>query len=210
MTRPSLKKLGLEVAFIFFLLFFAASIISYFKSYHYYIGIFLLLKIIISMIRSYNNAGTNKSVFWLSLFGVIFTAITGLIAEKWGTHNGFWIYLHIPKNVEIPFWVPFAWGLAYKTLYRIERNLIQYFSSPVKKWIFCVIIPAIVLPTVGEAFVIYFDTWIYTWQPQYFGIPPMAIVLLCAFHVSIVVIMCKICQKFSINDPVYSKLVTIN
>lgn len=209
MSKPSLKKTGLEFALLLFLLLLMASIISYFKSYHYYLGVLLLVLILIYLILSYKKVGINKSVFWLSAFGIFFTSITGFIVEKWGTYNGFWIYLGIPKNIEIPFWVPFAWGLAYKVLYRAERILIQYFSSPIKKWIFCVMLPASVIPVIGEVFVIYFGTWKYTWQPQYLGMPLIAIVLLCLFHLSIVITMCKICQKFSIYDPVYSKLVSI-
>lgn len=209
MTKPSLKETGIEFTLILFLLFLMASIISYFKSYHYYLGALLLLLITKSLFRSYKKAGTNKAVFWLSVFGVIFTAIAGLIVEKWGTYNGYWTYLDIPENIDIPFWVPFAWGLAYKALYRVERSLIPYFSSPIKKWVFCVMFPALILPVIGEVFVIYFGTWNYTWQPQYFGMPPIAVFLLCLFHVGIVITMCKICQKYSIIDPVYSKLVLI-
>lgn len=209
MSKTSLKKTVFEFALLLFLMLIMASIISYFKAYHYHVGFVLLIYMLISLFRSYNKVGENKSVFWLSLFGVFFTAITGSIVEKWGTHNGVWIYLDVPKNVEIPFWVPFAWGLAYKVLYRVERNFIQHFSSPTKKWFFCVILPALVLPAIGEVFVIYFGTWKYTWQPQYFGLPPIAIISLCVFHVGIVITMCKICQKFSIHDPVYSKLVSI-
>lgn len=191
------------------MLFLAASIISYFKYSHYSIGLFFITLITFSLIRSYRKKNIEKSIFWLSTFGVFFTLIMGLLAEIWGTSNGYWTYLGIPKNINIPFWVPFAWGLAYKALYRIELTLLQYFTSPFQKWIFCVVLPAIILPVVGEVFVIYFGTWIYTWQPQFFGMPPLAVILLGVFHVCIFFIMCKICQLFSINDPVYGSLVKI-
>lgn len=161
------------------------------------------------LFRSYKKIDVVKPVFWLSVFGMFFTAICGLLAEIWGTYYGYWVYLAIPENIDIPFWVPFAWGLAYKTLYKVELILIPHFSSKASKWIFCIMLPAIVFPVIGEIFVIYFGTWFYTWQPQYLGMPPQAIVLLCIFHVGIVITMCKICQYFSINDPVYGKLVTI-
>lgn len=209
MTKPSLQKTALQITLVLTSLLIMASIISYFKTYHYYIGILLLLLITKYLFRSYKKVDLIKPVFWLSVFGMFFTAISGLIVEIWGTYNGYWIYLDIPENIEIPFWVPFAWGLAYKTLYKVELILLPHFTSQRSKWIFCIMLPAVVFPVIGEIFVIYFGTWNYTWQPQYFGMPPLAIFLLCVFHVGIVVTMCKICQKFSIIDPVYSKLVLI-
>ena len=106
-----------------------ASIISYFKSYHYYLRSFIVItnyKIIFC--APIKKSDLIKPVFWLSVFGMFFTAIAGLIVEKWGTYNGYWVYLDIPENIEIPFWVPFAWGLAYKTLYKVELILTSTFS----------------------------------------------------------------------------------
>lgn len=187
----------------------AAALISYFKSYHYMIGLLFISFILFSFYRSYRKKNSNKAVFWLSTFGVLFTLTMGLIAELWGTANGHWVYLGIPDNVTIPFWVPFAWGLAYKALYRVESILLRYFTSTVQKWIFCVALPAMVFPVIGEIFVIYFGTWRYNWLPQFLGMPLLPVLLLGVFHVSIFYVMCKICQHFAINDPVYGSVVKI-
>lgn len=209
MSQNKNQKTYKELIYIISMLFMASSIISYFKSYHYAIGIFFLALIIISLIRTYKKKNLEKSIFWLSLFGISFTAIMGLIVEIWGTSNGYWTYFDIPKHIHVPFWVPFAWGLAYKAIYRVEQTLLQYFDSPLQKWLFCVILPAMILPVLGEIFVIYFGTWNYSWQPQYLGMPLIAVILLCLFHVCIFLTMGKICQIYSIKDPVYSALIKI-
>ena len=211
MAAIQTKKSSFQFLYTIFMLLFAATIISIFKSHHYGIGVFFIFLIIFSFYRSYKKNKEDMPVFWLSVFGLIFTLIGGTLAEIWGTSYGYWTYLNLPDHTTIPFWVPFAWGLAYKSLYRLERALLDYFKfdTLAKRWIYCVVLPAIILPVIGEAFVIYYETWVYSWQPQFMGIPVLAVVLLGLFHVSVFLTMCKICQIYSIKDPVYSKFVTI-
>jgi len=64
------------------------------------------------------------------------TLSLGLVVEIWGTQNDYWIYLGLPQNIEIPFWVPFAWGLAYKALYKLEQALLTFFTTFYNKLIF--------------------------------------------------------------------------
>lgn len=209
MTELQPKKTAKAFVYTFVMLFFASSLISYFKYYHYYIGSFFIFLILLSIYRNYKNKELDRAVFKLTIFGILFTGILGLIVEIWGTSFGHWTYLGVPENTPIPFWVPFAWGLAYKSLYRVEKSLLPYFDTPAKKWFYAVILPAMILPTIGEIFVINFGTWVYHWHPQYLGMPPLAIFLLVVFHVGIFLAMCKICQIYSIKDPVYNAFVKI-
>ena len=209
MTNQRNKNLTIQVIYTLVRIIIAAVLISAFKHYHIIIGSLFLGLLIFSFIRSYRKNNLDKSAFWLSTFGTMFTLISGWIVEIWGTTYGHWTYLDLPENINIPFWVPFAWGLAYKAIYRVELALLKYFSTPFEKWLYCVILPAMALPVIGEIIVIYFGTWTYSCQPQYLGMPLLAVVLLGIFHVCIFLSMCKISQYFSIKDPVYSSFITI-
>jgi hypothetical protein len=193
------------------MLVFAATVISVFKYYHYYIGVLFIGIILLSFYGSYKKGKEDMHVFWLSVFGFILTLTAGTLIEIWGTSYGYWTYLNLPEHTTIPFWVPFAWGLAYRSLYRLERTLLYHFKfeTTIKRWVYCIILPAIILPVIGEAFVIYYETWVYSWQPQIMGVPVLAVVLLGLFHVCVFLIMLKICRIYSINDPVYSKFLHV-
>lgn len=208
MTNKFTNSTFFKIIYLLFYLFIIAFLIGKFKSYHYQIGAVLLVLLLISIFRNYRKQA-DKKIFWLSIFGVLFTAILGTIIEYIGTAQDCWIYHGLPSGTEIPFWVPVAWGFAYKALYRFELALVPNFKTHFSKWFFCIILPALFVPVIGEVIVIYFGTWHYTWQPQYLGMPALAAFLLCIFHFFVVLLMCKICQKFKIQDPLYSLLVEI-
>jgi uncharacterized membrane protein YoaT (DUF817 family) len=49
-------------------------------------------------------------------------AVLGSAAEVVGTHAGIWEYVN-PSFLNIPLWLPFAWGYATVLAVRIGRNL---------------------------------------------------------------------------------------
>ncbi|OYU83219.1 MAG: hypothetical protein CFE24_12355 [Flavobacterium sp. BFFFF2] len=209
MQNPSLNYTVKALLFVFAKLLAASLLISYFKSEHYAIGSLFLGLILIAFVRSYRRFADNRAQFWVATFGICITLLLGLMAEIWGTSQGHWQYLAIPNDIAIPFWVPFAWGLSYKTIYSVEKVLLPHFSNGLGKWLVGIVLPALVLPILGEIIVINNGTWHYTWQPQWLGMPLIPVVLLVVFHVSIVILMCGICKWFSVKDPVYAALVDI-
>lgn len=63
--------------------------------------------------------------FMLLLAGMILTGCAGVYGEEWGIANGYWAYHDLPDNREFPYWLPFAWALAFLYLYRVELAIIK-------------------------------------------------------------------------------------
>ncbi|MFC1898247.1 hypothetical protein ACFLYJ_01620 [Candidatus Cloacimonadota bacterium] len=191
--------------FVVFQIVFAGFIIGIFHRNHFWVAAFLLISIIIYYIKSVYFQKTAKKKITLTFLGMLISMLMGTAAEYWGTSYGHWEYHDVASNIQIPFWVPLAWALAYKTIHKFETVIINNYNlNKLQKFLFIIITPAIILPVIGEIVVINLGTWSYSWQPQILGIPWQAAVLLGFFHSCMFYLMKIIYKKTEVDDPVYN------
>ena len=141
----------------------------------------------------------------LYLVGFLISAIGGVLAEDWGISSGLWVYHDLPDGRNFPYWLPFAWGLAFSFLYSFEYCYIKVLQlwRPMQKIILTILVTAL-LPTIGEIVTVQMGVWTYYGPYQLFGIPLYAIGLLVAFHTSVFLVLCGLNAFFKMNDPVFS------
>ncbi|MAD98041.1 MAG: hypothetical protein CMB99_12010 [Flavobacteriaceae bacterium] len=194
------SKFFLELAKAIGKLIIAGVFIGLLKEYDFIIAILLLLKIAYNL---YRNFVTRKEKNWLLIVGMILTGIGGIIGEIWGVTNGFWEYHEI--SGKLPYWLPFAWMLAFDYLYKVEKALIPFLVNPThRNKIVLAIILALILPALGEMVTIYLGVWTYYWPYQLLGVPLYAFICLVFVHMLVYSIMNAICRKYKIKDPVFT------
>jgi len=141
----------------------------------------------------------------LYYIGFFMTAIGGILAENWGIYNGLWEYHDLPDGRTFPYWLPFAWGLAFTFIYKFEAFFIEQLN--IKKFqskILLTTLCAMFLPLIGEIVTVQLGVWTYYGPLQFFGVPLYAVILLVLFHTTTYLLMIKINQKLNLPDPVFS------
>lgn len=178
----------------------AGMVIGFFHEYDKILAI--LLAINCGLVFYRKRKLPSKKLFF---FGFIATGICGVIAEYWGVANGFWEYHDLSGNRAFPYWLPFAWALAFSFIYSFESGIVQQLQlTTLQQKIWLTIFASAVLPTVGEMVTIYLGVWTYYWPFKIIGVPLYAIGLLVVFHTGISFVMYKLNQKWQTNDPVFS------
>ena len=138
------------------------------------------------------------------LVGTLLTGFLGVLLELWGIYNGYWEYHDLSGNRHFPYWLPFAWMLAFIFLYRVEEYYIVRLNiSELKQKIILAALLSVVLPTWGEIVAINLGVWTYSWGFQFFGVPLLAIILLMIFHTGIFLAFTFVCRRYHIEDSVY-------
>jgi hypothetical protein len=156
----------------------------------------------VGLVLKFLRPGKKTLVYTL---GVIFSAIGGVLAEKWGISNGLWEYHDLPEGRTFPYWLPFAWGHAFSFMYSFERNYIKLLNitSPTAK-IGLAVATSAILPTAGEIVAVQCGVWTYYGPFQILGIPLYAIGLLVLFHTGIYLVLAVINAKYQIGDAVFN------
>jgi hypothetical protein len=151
--------------------------------------------------KKYLSGSADRSIF---LSGFLISSLFGVLCEVWGIHFGHWEYHDLPGFRQFPFWLPFAWGLAFTYIYGIERDLVLRLRiQTVLGKVILALLVAMVFPTIGEMITIYLGVWTYNWPYQILGVPLLAIFLLMVFHSGVNLLMGVICKKMNWLDPVF-------
>jgi hypothetical protein len=139
------------------------------------------------------------------LTGLALSALFGVLCEFWGIYYGYWTYHDLSGEREFPYWLPFAWGLAFTFIYKIEKELFSALSvSAFWHKVSIALLVAMVFPTVGEIITINMGVWTYSWPYQLLGVPMLAIFLLMVFHMGVNLLMTLICRTNNWQDPVFN------
>lgn len=123
--------------------------------------------------------------------GAIITAVLGVGAELWGIHSDYWVYHNLSGGRQFPLWLPFAWGLAFIFLYRLELRLFSEWGlrTPIAKAV-TVLLISLIYPTVGEVITITLGVWHYqNLGPGIAGVPYVAMLLLMLLHAGVYLIL---------------------
>lgn len=134
---------------------------------------------------------------------MLLTGFGGIIGEIWGVSNGYWEYHEITGA--LPYWLPFAWMLAFDYLYKVERSLIPFLKhTSQRNKILLAILLSLILRAFGEMITIYLGVWTYYWPYQIFGVPLYAFACLIFVHMLVYLIMNTICKRYKIEDVVFT------
>lgn len=196
--NQSKKEINKIIFLAFLKLIIAGIFIGVLKSYDLIIAILLAIKLSYNIYKQ--NKNTNMVVY---VTGLLLTGFAGVIGEHWGVSNGYWEYHHIPR--ELPFWLPFAWMLAFDFLYRLEKSIIQLMNpiSQSKKIVLAIIL-ALIFPAFGEVITIYLGVWTYYWPYQILGVPLYAFICLVFVHMMVYLVLHNICKFKKIEDIVFN------
>ncbi len=185
-------------------LFAAGIFIGLFRSQDTYVALTLSMFAAAIVLCAFLYMGPCKQ-FALFTAGLILAGTLGVAAEIWGTTNGFWVYHDLPDGRHLPYWLPFAWGLAFAFIYVVERLTIRLLKlKSLELKLALAIFLAALLPTWGEMVAINAGVWSYTWPLQIFGVPLLAILLLVIFHTGVNTFLSVICRRLHIIDPVFN------
>ena len=194
------RSLFIEVIKALVKLIVAGVFIGLLKEYDLIIAISLALKVLYNIYREIIKPDDKN---WLLLIGMLLTGFGGIIGEIWGVSNGYWEYHEI--SGELPYWLPFAWMLAFDYLYKVERKLIPFLPNPSQKnKILLAILLSLILPAFGEMITIYLGVWTYYWPYQILGVPLYAFICLVFVHMLVYVLMNAICKRYKIEDIVFT------
>lgn len=172
-------------------------IIGLFHKYDIIIALLLALRLIYGIYkRSYLKQP-------LILMGIILTGVGGIIGEYWGVSNTFWEYHNI--NHKLPYWLPFAWMLAFCFLYKLEEESFallknKTFTNKAILTLFFVFF----YPAYGEVITIALGVWTYYWPYQILGVPLYAFLCLIFLHSSINLLLVWINKKYNFKNDVFT------
>lgn len=177
----------------------AGLFIGFLHSYDYVIALILLVYILINFKKRIYN---DKILFW----GMLFTGLFGALAELWGIHNHFWFYHDLSQGRTFPYWLPLAWALAFRLMYKFEKEILTIIdiNKLTHKYLLFFIV-SLIFPVMGEIITINLGVWTYTWPYQFFGVPVIAMFLLVAFHMVINTAFLGVCKKYQIKNAVFNK-----
>ena len=177
----------------------AALFIGLLHAYDFVIALVLLSYTLINFRKRIYK---DKILFW----GMLFTGLFGSMAELWGIHNHFWFYHDLDQDRIFPYWLPLAWAIAFKLMYKFESEILSIvnFKNLTHKY-FLFFMVSLFFPVMGEIITINLGVWTYTWPYQFFGVPLIAILLLIVFHLLINTFFLVICRKYQIENVVFNK-----
>jgi len=198
----SMFKLFSKIFFELSKLSFVGVLIGFYHSYDFIISIILSVGCLGVFIKILLQKSAQK---WVYIVGMFLSAIMGILVEIWGIENNHWKYHDLDAGRTFPYWLPFAWMFAFIFIYRLERTVItiQRVDSLKTKFLIVLLISTF-FPAVGEMITIYLNVWTYYWPNKVLGVPLYALLLLPAFHMGVSTLLIIICQKFNIQDPVFS------
>ncbi|AKP52829.1 hypothetical protein [Cyclobacterium amurskyense] len=180
----------------------AGLFIGFFHSHDFWIGLVLAIYLIYSLAKRWKRNADDKMVF---LTGTIIGGVLGVCCEIWGVFFGYWEYHDLSLGRSFPYWLPFAWALAFTYIYQLEKDLISALSiKKIATKILLSIVIAMIFPTFGEIITINLGVWTYYWPLQVFGVPLLAIFLLVVFHTGVNFLMVLICKHFGWKNTVFN------
>ena len=198
-TKPESTKI---IAKNFIKLTLAGLLIGSFYTYDFYVGLFLAIYLVYSLAKRWKRNADDKYVY---LTGVILGGTLGVCCETWGVYFGYWEYHDLSYDRSFPYWLPFAWALAFSFIYQLENDLFRSLKinrMPTKLLLSLFI--AMIFPTYGEIITINLGVWTYYWPFQVFGVPLLAIFLLMVFHIGVNFLMVLICKHFGWKNTVFN------
>ncbi|WP_245189399.1 hypothetical protein [Lunatimonas salinarum] len=180
----------------------AGAFIGLMHTHDLLVALILALYAALSIGKKYVSGAQDRFVY---LTGFLISAVLGVLCELWGIHFEHWQYHDLPATREFPYWLPFAWGLAFTYIYKIEKELIGSLQlNSLNGKILLALVVAMVFPTIGEMITIYLGVWTYQWPYQIIGVPLLAIFLLMVFHTGVNFIMSVTCRRMDWHDPVFN------
>lgn len=196
LTNP--KAFWKECAKAFIKISIAGVVIGLLHEHDFWVAVLLFLKIAKTFITK-----ILKEKHWVLLVGMLLTGGLGVLAEHWGVSNRFWEYHDVPRN--LPYWLPFAWMLAFSFLYKLETRTIPYLQQKsIKNKIILTTLFVLFFPAYGEVITINLGVWTYYWPYQFLGVPLYALICLAALHMGINWILYLVCKKYQIKDIVFT------
>lgn len=179
----------------------AGVFIGMFHAHDGWVAALLAVYMVLTVGKKYRNRNEDRHIY---LVGLTLSAILGVICELWGIYFGHWTYHDLPSSREFPRWLPFAWGLAFTYLYKLERELILLLTiHRTQDKLLLATVAAMIFPTIGEMITINLGVWTYAWALQILGVPLLAIFLLMVFHTGVNWLMGVICRKLNWHNPVF-------
>lgn len=165
-------------------------------------ALILGIYMIISVSKRFKKQVPDRHIY---LTGLIISSLLGVLCEVWGVYFGHWWYHDLSGGRQFPYWLPFAWGLAFTYIYKLEKDIIHSLAihSEKEKFLLALLV-AMVFPTIGEMITINLGVWTYSWPFQLLGVPLLAIFLLMVFHTGVNFLMGVICKKMGWKDPVFN------
>lgn len=199
--KPSTRSAKLVIAKNVLKIFVAGIFIGLFHAQDILVGAALAIYLCISLWRGWVNDPDEGRVI---LTGSLLSGALGVCCELWGIHFGHWEYHDLGSRM-FPFWLPFAWALAFTFIYRLEKNLFAALAliNETRRWTLALVL-VMIFPTLGEIITINLGVWTYNWPLQFFGVPLLAIILLMVFHSGINFIMSQICRLKSWPNLVFN------
>jgi hypothetical protein len=180
----------------------AGFLIGSFNAYDSWVAFFLAIYLVYSLVKRWKRNAEDKLVF---LTGVILGGILGVCCELWGIYFGYWEYHDLSFGRSFPYWLPFAWALAFSFIYQLEKDLFESLKiEKIQPKILLSLIVAMTFPTYGEIITINLGVWTYYWPLQVFGVPLLAIFLLMVFHTGVNFLMVLICKHFGWKNTVFN------
>ena len=173
-------------------------------THQYDIAIALILVLIIAR-NLHKNIERKDDFNKIAVIGMIITGVLGVVVEYWGVTNEYWSYHNLSNGRSFPYWLPFAWMLAFSYLYIIEKKILKFLRNKnLRNKISIIILVATVFPVLGEIITINLGVWTYYWPYQILGIPMYAVFGLLTLHMFVNLILVIICKRFKIEDPIFT------
>ena len=136
---------------------------------------------------------------------MILTGILGVIAENFGVTYQYWEYHDLTDNRTLPYWLFFAWMLAFHFIYKLESEMITVLNlKKMQHKIWAAVLITAIFPAYGEVITIYLGVWTYSWPYQILGVPLYAIICLVLLHMGVNILLFLAAKKYKINDKVFT------
>ena len=166
----------------------------------------LWLMLILAVFTVYNFSRKRKSgITRIYFLGFLISAVGGVLAENWGISNGLWKYHDLPDGRTFPYWLPFAWGLAFSFLYSFESYFIKLLQiESLRDKLYLTLIVSLILPVFGEIVTVNLGVWTYYGNYKILGIPLYAMGLLVLFHTGTFLLLVFINSYWKTPDRVFS------
>ncbi|SEI74433.1 hypothetical protein SAMN05192553_10179 [Cyclobacterium xiamenense] len=178
----------------------AGFFIGSFHAQDAWVGVILALYLAYSLVKKFRIHAEDRYVF---LTGSLLGGLLGVCCEAWGIYYGHWEY-HDLGGRTFPYWLPFAWSLAFTFVYQLEKDLFASLRMErTRDKVILTLLVALIFPTYGEIITIQMGVWTYAWPYQFFGVPLLAIFLLVVFHTGVNYLMVQICRRMGWQNEVF-------
>jgi len=167
-----------------------------------WVAVFLAAYLAFTLVKKWKLAASDRYIF---LTGSLLSGFLGVCCELWGIHFGYWEYHDLGPDKSFPYWLPFAWALAFTFIYQIEKDLFRATGTAnISGKLILTILVAMIFPTYGEIITINLGVWTYSWPYQILGVPLLAILLLVIFHTGLNFLMVLCCRYFGWKNEVFN------